>query len=69
MMKEYEIKLYKNEELIRTTNMTISGQNLTMEKVAEQVYRLSMIAEYDRDYDVAVVLDPTETRNYSIDLV
>ncbi len=68
-MKEYEIKLYKNEELIRTTNMTISGQNLTMEKVAEQVYRLSMIAEYDRDYDVAVVLDPTETRNYSIDLV
>lgn len=68
-MKEYEIKLYKNEELIRTTNMTISGQNLTMEEVAEQVYRLSMISGYNRDYDVAVVLDPTETRNYSIDLV
>ena len=69
-MKEYEIKLYKNEELIRTTNMTISGQNLTMEKVAEQVYRLSMISGYNRDYDLAVVLDPTETRNYSIvDLV
>lgn len=69
MMKEYEIKLYKDEELIRTTSMTVSGNILTMEEVAEQVYRLSMIAGYDRDYDVAVVLDPTETRNYSIDLV
>lgn len=68
-MFEYEVEFYKNDVKIRSTNFTVSGQNLTMEEVAEQVYRLSMVAGYDRDYDVVVVLDPTETRNYSIDLV
>jgi hypothetical protein len=69
MMKEYELEFYKNNVKMRSTNFTVSGQNLTMEEVAEQVYRLSMVGGYDRDYDVVVVLDPTETRNYSIDLV
>ena len=68
-MFEYEVEFYKDDVKIRSTNFTVSGQNLTMEEVAEQVYRLSMVAGYDRDYDVVVVLDPTETRNYSIDLV
>lgn len=68
-MFEYELEFYKNDVKMRSTNFTVSGQNLTMEEVAEQVYRLSMVAGYDRDYDVVVVLDPTETRNYSIDLV
>ena len=69
-MFEYEVEFYKDDVKIRSTNFTVSGQNLTMEEVAEQVYRLSMVAGYDRDYDVVVVLDPTETRrDYSIDLV
>ena len=68
-MTEYKIEFYKNDVKVRSTNFTVSGQNLTMEEVAKQVYRLSMVAGYDRDYDVVVVLDPTEVRNYSIDLV
>ena len=68
-MFEYEVEFYKDDVKMRSTNFTVSGQNLTMEEVAEQIYRLSMVAGYDRDYDVVVVLDPTETRNYSIDLV
>lgn len=68
-MTEYKIEFYKNDVKVRSTNFTVSGQDLTMEEVAGQVYRLSMVAGYDRDYDVVVVLDPTEVRNYSIDLV
>jgi hypothetical protein len=67
-MFEYELEFYKNDVKMRSTNFTVSGQNLTMEEVAGQVYRLSMVAGYDRDYDVVVVLDPTGVRNYSIDL-
>jgi hypothetical protein len=68
-MTEYKLEFYKNDVKIRSTNFTVSGQTFTMEEVAEQVYRLSMVAGYDRDYDVVVVLDPTGVRNYSIDLV
>lgn len=68
-MTEYKIEFYKNDVKVRSTNFTVSGQHLSMEEVAKQVYRLSMVAGYDRDYDVVVVLDPTEVRNYSIDLV
>jgi hypothetical protein len=68
-MTEYKLEFYKNDAKIRSSNFTVSGQTFTMEEVAEQVYRLSMAAGYDRDYDVVVVLDPTEVRNYSIDLV
>jgi hypothetical protein len=68
-MTEYELEYYKNDVKMRTTNFSVNEQNLTMEEVAAQVYLLSMVAGYDRDYDVVVVFDPTEVRNYSIDLI
>ncbi len=68
-MFEYELEFYKDDVKLKTTNFTASGQDLTMEEVAGQVYRLSMVAGYDRDYDTVIVYDPSGTRNYSIDLV
>jgi len=67
-MTEYKLEFYKNDVNMRSSNFTVSGQTLTMEEVAEQVYLLSMVGGYDRHYDVVVVTDPSESRNYSINL-
>lgn len=69
MITQYKVNLYKDDELLKTTNITISDQVLTMEEVAARAKTLMLVAGYDRDYDGFAVYDPTEEKNLYMDLI
>lgn len=71
-MMTYDIELYKDDKLIRSTNISINGQSLTMEEVATHAHRLFMVAGYDKEFDGFSVYDPSDgpnSRNLYVDLL
>lgn len=59
-MKQYQVDLYKDNVLMRSTNLTINEIPLTLEEAASRARTLLLVAGYDKEYDSIRVVDMSD---------
>lgn len=60
-MKQYQVDLYKNSVLMRTSNLTINDIVHTLEEAASRARTLLLVAGFDKNYDALSVSDGTNS--------
>lgn len=68
-MKEYIVELFKDKVLVRTTNVTMSGQSMTLEQLAKRAYQMMMVSGYDQNYDAFSIKALNSEETFYMELV